>query len=328
MSVTVLGGAGFVGLNLVEALLARGEAVRVLDRGPVPEAARAAFAALPGRLDAVAGDVTDPAALAAAIPPGTRALVCGAAITADAGRDARDPETILAVNLAALVPTLRAARAAGVGRVVILSSTAALGEAAYGTEACDEERPADPTTLYAITKFAGERVGARLGALWGLDVRAVRLSSVYGPWEYATGLRDTLSPHFQVMLAAHEARPALLARPCRRDWIYAPDVAGAVLALLDAPAPAHPLYNVAPGETSTLLAWGERLAALRPGFVCRLARDGEAPTIELHAERDRAPLDARRLAGEFGWRPAHPAAGTAAHLDAWWRRHADGLVAR
>ncbi len=328
MSLTVVGGAGFVGLNLAEAGLAAGRSVRVLDRGPVPEAARTALAIHPGRLGAVVGDVADPAALAEAIPPGTRFVVYGAAITADAERDARDPEAILAVNLAGLVPALRAAKVAGVARFVIVSSAAALGAAAFSGESLDEDRPADPATLYAITKFAGERLGARLGALWGLDVRAVRLSGVYGPWEHATGLRDTLSPQFQVMRAAQEERPALLARPGLRDWIYAPDVAGAVLALLDAPAPRFPLYNVAPGGVSSVLAWGEALARLRPGFVCRLAAPGETPTIALHTDHDRAPLDARRMAQDIGWRAAFDPTETPAHLAAWWRRHAEGLPTR
>lgn len=327
MSVTVVGGAGFVGLNIVEALLAAGRAVRVLDRIPLPPAALAAFGARPGQLEVVAGEVTDPASVDAAIPPETRAVVYGAAITADAERDARDPEAILAVNLAALVPVLRAAKAAGAARVILLSSAAALGGAAFAQGPLTEDTPADPASLYAITKLAGERVAARLGALWDLDVRSVRLAGVYGPWERATGLRDTLSPHLQVMLAASEERPALLARPGTRDWIYAPDVAGAVLALLDAPRPAHALYNVA-AAPSSVLAWGERLAGLRPGFVCRLAAEGEEPTIALHAARDRAPLDTTRLAADLGWRAAHAAADTPALFDAWWRRHADGMHAR
>ena len=64
MSILVTGAAGFVGLNLLEALLGRGESVVAFDRQPLPAAARADFAALSGRLRAVSGDVRDRDAIA------------------------------------------------------------------------------------------------------------------------------------------------------------------------------------------------------------------------------------------------------------------------
>jgi len=317
----VFGGAGFVGLNIAERLLAEGEAVVLFDRSPLPDAATAAFAALPGSLEVVRGDVTDVGDITHAMTYQVDTVVLGAAVTADAAREARDPETILQINLAALTPLLRAARDADVRRVINLSSAAAYGHAAMDVATVAEDTPPQPIGLYGITKFASEMIGGRLAALWSLDFVNLRLSGVFGPWERATGVRDTTSPQFQITEAARHGTPALLQRPGVRDWVYAPDVARAVHAIAQAPSLQHRIYNVSAAERWSALAWGEQLAALRPGFVCRLARAGESPTIDLHAPTDRAPLSVARLQAELGWQASFGMAASAWHLDAWCRRH-------
>lgn len=318
----VFGGAGFVGLNIAERLLADGEAVVLFDRQPPPGAAIDAFATLPGSLEVVLGDVTDVNAVTRAMTYEVDTVVLGAAVTADAARETRDPETILQINLMALTPILRAARDAGVRRVINLSSAAAYGKAAMGVAMVDEDSPPQPTGLYGITKFTSEMIGGRLADLWSLDFVSLRLSGVFGPWERATGMRDTTSPQFQITEAARRGTPALLARPGLRDWVYAPDVAHAVHVVAQAATLSHRIYNVSSPQGWSALAWGERLAALRPGFECRLAREGEAPTVDLHAPADRAPLSVARLQAELGWQAGFGMEASADHLEAWCRHHA------
>ena len=322
MKTLIFGGAGFVGLNIAERLLAEGESVVLFDRSPLPDAASEAFAALPGSLESVQRDVGDVQAVTRALAREVDNVVLGAAVTADAAREAREPETILQVNLAALAPILRAARDAGVRRIVNLSSAAAYGRAAMDVARVDETAAPRPAGLYGITKFASEMIGERLADLWALDFASLRLSAVFGPWERATGVRDTTSPQFQITEAARRGTPALLARPGVRDWVYAPDVARAVHAVLRADSLGHRVYNVSTPDAWSALAWGERLAALKPGFECRLAREGEAPTIDLHSDTDRGALAVGRLHAELGWRAGFGLDDSAAHLDAWCRRHA------
>ena len=321
MKTLIFGGTGFVGLNIAERLLTEGEDVVLFDRSPLPAAAATAFAALPGALDVVQGDVTDVAAVTQAVTDHVGTLVLGAAVTADAAREARDPETILQVNLMALTPILRAAREAGVGRVINLSSAAAYGRAAMGAVPVDETTPPQPTGLYGMTKFGSEMIGGRLAELWSLDFVSLRLSAVFGPWERATGVRDTTSPQCQIAEAARRRTPALLARAGVRDWVYAPDVARAVQAVAGAAALEHRLYNVSSAATWSALAWGERLATRRSGLECRLAVDGETPTVDLHAPADRAPLAVARLQSELGWQATFGMDASADHLDAWCRQH-------
>lgn len=321
MNILVFGGNGFVGLNIAAALLARGHAVTLFDRAGLPPAAAKDFACYVDRLTAIQGDIRDQLAVEGAIAAGYEAIVLGAAITAGPERDASDPETILRVNLLAQVPVLAAARRCGVKRIVNLSSAAAYGISAFGNTPLAEEAACDPVSLYAITKFASEKVAARLAVLWQCEIVSVRLSAVFGPWERATGVRDTLSAQAQILTAMQGGREAVLVRPGIRDWIYAADVAEAVTLLIEAERPKHQLYNISTGVEWSALQWGQELAALHPGFNCRLAETGETPTVDLHSPADRAPLSVARMAEEFGWRARFGCADSAADLSRWWTAH-------
>jgi UDP-glucose 4-epimerase len=325
MRILIFGGCGFVGLNIASALLARGHAVTLFDRTGLPPVAVRSLACHAGLLTVVQGDVTDRQAVEDVIDAGCDAIILGAAITADAARDAADPESVLRVNLLAHVPILAAARRCAVARVINLSSAAAYGDAGARLQLLDEETVCDPVSLYAITKFASERIAARLATLWQIDVISVRLSGVFGPWERATGVRDTPSPQAQIAIALRQRREAILPRPGIRDWIYAPDVAEAVTLLVEAARPRHRLYNISTGKQSTALQWGQDLAGLHSGFVCRLAEPGEAATIDLHGPADRASLSVERMAQEFGWRARFGCADSAADLNTWWTQHEEGI---
>jgi UDP-glucose 4-epimerase len=324
LKILIFGGTGFVGINIAAALLARGHEVTLFDRADLPRAAQQVFASYGDNLTVVPGDVTEPHSVESVIAGGYDAIILGAAITAGPARDAADPQSILQVNLLAQLPILMAARRSGVTRIINLSSAAAYGAAAFRHALLDEELPCEPVSLYAITKYASEKVAARLAALWQSDIISVRLSGVFGPWERATGARDTPSPQMQMMAALQRRKEAVLSRPGIRDWIYASDVADAVRLLIEAAKPKHGLYNISTGREWSALQWGQALASLHDGFVCRLAKSGEAPTVDLHSEADRAPLSVSRMEQEFGWRAGFGCADSAADLDRWWTHHGEG----
>src|SRR6267142_5459448 len=234
MRILVFGGAGFVGLNIAAALVMHGHAVTVFDRAGLPPDARKEFASHGDRLTAIQGDVTDSQAVGAVIATGYDAIILGAAITAGPEREAVDPETILRVNLLAQAPILIAARKSGVKRIINLSSAAAYGASAFRDVLLDEDTLSDPASLYAITKFASEKVATRLAGLWQQEIISVRLSAVFGPWERSNDVRDTPSPQAQILAAMQQGYEAVLSRPGVRDWIYAVDVAEAVTLLIEA----------------------------------------------------------------------------------------------
>lgn len=342
----IAGGGGFVGLNIAECLLRSGHGIVLLDR-VVPDLALSALQAIGPPCTALLGDVRDPTVLQRACEDGVDAVVLGAAITADAVRDATDPESIIDVNLSALVRQLRAARDAGARRVINLSSIAALGRAAFSSTTgsrsdetgrngprqhrtlLDEATLADPESLYGITKFAGERIVERLGDLWCIDVCNVRLSGVFGPWERLTGARSTPSPQFQIAVHALAGRHAILDRPGMRDWLYAPDVGAAMVRLIEAQQPARRLYHLSSSQCYTALAWGRAMAAVWPmnGFVCRLAEPGEAPNVSLHGALDRLAMSTAQATADLGFTAAWQMQPSVQHYCRWIHSHPGWLEA-
>jgi UDP-glucose 4-epimerase len=318
MRVLVFGGAGFVGLNLADTLLARGHHVTLYDRTQLP--ATAVRVLVDDRLSVVQGDITDTKRIEALIAEGCDAIVLGAAITAGAHLERTNTERILQINVMAQIPILSAANRYRVRRVINLSSAAAYGAAGQRYQLLDEETPCDPISFYALSKFTSERTVARFASLLDRDFLSVRLSAVFGPWERIGKVRDTPSLQFQILAEFNRGAPAVLPGPGIKDWIYARDVAEAVAVLLEAERPQHRLYNISSGTPWSALRWGEAFAALHPGLQCRLAGPGETTLIELHGP-DRAPLSVTRMAEEFGWRARFGCADSAADLSAWWMQH-------
>jgi len=303
LRIALTGASGFVGLNLLERLLAEGHEVMALGLEALPEQARVAFATLPGALESRRIDVRDRDALATLVAElRPEAMIVGAAVTPGAAREAAMARTTLEVNVRGALDTLETAFAAGVGRALVLSSASVYGAAGKDAAELDEvASPPQPETVYGICKLAAERLCLRLAALRGWDVRAARIGSVFGPWERDTGLRDTLSAIFQVMQIARSGREVVLPRPGRRDWIYARDVADALAAILMAPRCPEPVYNIGPGREWSVADWCARLAA-ETGLSWRIADDPAEANVDYHGSVDRPPLSARRLERDFGFK--------------------------
>ncbi|MEO1104897.1 MAG: NAD(P)-dependent oxidoreductase, partial [Pseudomonadota bacterium] len=208
---------------------------------------------------------------------------------------------------------------AGAGRIINLSSAGAFGEAAFRHDILREETHADPVSLYSMTKFASERTASRMADVWGIDALSVRLSGVFGRWERRTSVRDTPSPQYQLCAAVRAGRPARIPRRDHRDWIYAPDVASAVLALIDAPRLNHRLYNVSTGERWAVFDWAEAFALHWPSFDISLTEPGERADIDFHAATDRGMLSIERLVADTGFKPAFDRDASAADYADWAR---------
>jgi nucleoside-diphosphate-sugar epimerase len=321
MNVLITGGTGFIGLNLAEALLARGDRVALFGLEPPPLNAKPTFAKLPGKVVAQLGDVRDEAALDRIFHEAEidRVIHC-AVVTANQARERRDPRSIMDTNILGTVAVLQAAQRHPVQRFVYLSSIEVYGTSAYTSEPLTEERTQPlPDTLYAVTKFASERTVLRMKALTGLDVVAARLGPAYGRWERQTPFRDTMSPQFQTLVHAIEqpGREIVLPRPGLRDWVYASDVAQGVLLLLDAPKLNHEIYNVGSGFRWTVDDWCRRLATRHPGLTHRLSSDPAECTVDLDGPADRGPVAIDRLSREFGYRPRYDLDAAFTDLMGW-----------
>lgn len=325
MTTLVTGASGFVGLNVVEHLLRAGRDVVALDRVDMPARARREFPALPGRMTFIGGSILSASDLSRALTAApVRAVIHCAVITAGSERERRDPEGIVAINVGGAVGTLAAAARRGVDRFVYPSSVAVYGAAARGVPLVGEDAvPTRPSMLYGMTKLACETLLPRIAEVGGARFAAARLASVYGPWEWATGARDTLSPMLSAVRHLRAGTEAVLGTPGLGDFIYARDAAAGLAALADAPALRHAVYNLGSGAVSSAAHWCRALQALAPGFRWRLAAEGEAPNTVSHVAFDRGALDIARLAEDTGWAPRRTMAEAAAeHLA--WETGADG----
>jgi dTDP-glucose 4,6-dehydratase len=307
MTTLVTGGAGFVGLNLLEQLLGRGDEIVCLSVNPLPDAAASDFAKLPGKLHMVQGDVTDLRSIDDAIDRfGCRRMIHAAAITAGTQRDESDPARIVEVNLIGTINALQAARKAKIERFIYPSTGGHFGEAGIDVGHFLEEeadRPV-PNSMYGISKYAAERTVLRLGALWKIDVRIGRVAVVYGRWEYETGLRDAMTTILQATRLAMAGGEAVFPKLGPADWIYAVDIARALLTLLDAPATTHRLYHLAIESPFDTVAWCDRLRKRYPAFRFRESTRIEDCNIAPLAPF-RTPFSGRRLREEFGFTPAY-----------------------
>lgn len=326
MTVLVTGGCGFVGINLAEALLGAGERVVLFDRIALPLPACQALGRHGARLSVVTSDVLDAKALQTVVADcNAERIVHAAVITADAVREAREPSKIVDVNVGGTINVLNAARAASCKRIIYVGSAQAYGATHEAGERLEEETsPSRPTDVYGISKFCAERIALRLGALWKLDVVCVRLGTVFGPWEFDTGVRDMLSPYLHTAQLAVRGEAAILPRKeYWRDWVYSRDVTAGLHALLRASSLRNTVYHLSSGMSwyGSFDQWCNALRAAYPRFAWRTAAIGEPPNVSFVVERDRSPMNVARIASDAGFVPRFgPQEAYPDYLD-WIRAH-------
>lgn len=322
MAYLVIGGSGFLGLNLAEQLLSADKHVILYDLAPPPAAAVEMLKRLPGRLDVVLGDVLSRDQLETAIQ-GRRIdhVIHAAAITAGAHRELAEPRRIAEVNLLGTIEALEFARRHQVKRLVYVGTGSVYGASGLkGAAELEEdvELPL-PASMYGITKYAAERTCLRYRELSGLDLVVARLAMVFGRWEYHTAARDTLSLPVQIYQLALHGKAAVLPQGALSDWIYAPDAARALIALADADRPEHTVYNIGTGMPWPLSAWCDRVRASFPGFSYSFSADPNQLTVGALAVKGRKPFAARRLGEGLGFRAQYPLDAAYEDYENWLR---------
>ena len=238
----VTGGAGFIGSHLAEALVARGESVRVADSFTTGKAAN--LAAIRAAIEIVEGDLADPDVARRAVA-GADYVLHQAAIPS-VPRSVDDPATTHRANVDATLQVLLAARDAGVRRVVYAGSSSA-----YGNQdglAKREDMPTRPLSPYALQKLVGEEYMRLFTELYGLETVTTRYFNVFGPRQ------DPSSPYSGVIAlfvtAMLAGRPATITGDGgqTRDFTYVANVVDGVLKAATAPNVAGEVINVATGR--------------------------------------------------------------------------------
>lgn len=202
MKVLVTGGAGFIGGHLVDALLAQGATVRVIDNFSTGK--RENLAHNLARIELVEADLCDPEACARAIH-GVELVYHEAAIPSVA-RSVNDPVASNRVNVGGTVELLQAARVAGVKKFVYAASSSAYGD----TEVLPKVETMTPRPMspYAISKLAAEQYVSVFGRLFGFETVSLRYFNVFGPRQDPKSEYAAVIPKFITRVLAGE-RPLI-----------------------------------------------------------------------------------------------------------------------
>ena len=297
MRAVVTGGAGFIGSHVVEALLARGDEVHVLD-----DLSRGTRERVAAGAELHVGDIREPDAVFDSVRP---EAVFHLAAQADVRVSVERPDFDADVNVLGTVRILEAARRSGAK--VVFSST---GGAVYGecTSPAMESAERRPLAPYGTSKLCGEEYLATWNRLYGTGHVSLRFANVYGPRQEPHGEAGVVAIFMGLLHAG--GTPKIYGDGSQtRDYVFVADAVRAMLAALDHEGGG--VFNIGTSvETSVVELYDAIQGA---SGVTRKAAFAEARLGELQ----RSVLDSSLAGRELGWRPEHSLHDGLARTWAW-----------
>ncbi|GIU93841.1 MAG: UDP-glucose 4-epimerase-like protein [Gaiellaceae bacterium] len=247
MKVLVTGGAGFIGSNLVRALLARGDEVRVLDN--FSTGSRRNLDGLERDVEVVEGELRSYERVHNAVR-GTEVVYHLGAL-GSVPRSVQDPLTSSAVNIEGTLNVQLAARDEGVRRVVFASSSSV-----YGNQPelpLRETMAPDPVSPYGVAKLAAERYCVSFSRVYhSFETVVLRYFNVFGPRQDPTSQYAAVVPRFITAIA--EGRPVTVYDDGEqsRDFTYVDNVVRANLLAADAEGVSGRIFNISAGSPTSV----------------------------------------------------------------------------
>jgi UDP-glucose 4-epimerase len=249
----VTGGAGFIGSHIAEALVNRGDRVRVLDNLCTGKLSN--LAPIAERIEFIAGDLTDPDAVARAVA-GVDCIFHEAAL-ASVPLSVERPLDTNAACVTGTVTLLDAARRANVRRLVYAASSSAYGDRPTSSKR-EDDLPA-PISPYGAAKLAAELYCQAFNATFGFETVCLRYFNVFGPRQDPDSPYSAVIPLFMTAMLAGR-RPTVYGDGMQsRDFTFVSNVVDGNLLAADAPNVAGRVINLANGRSTSLL---ELLSAL------------------------------------------------------------------
>lgn len=288
----VTGGAGFIGSHVVEALVQRGDHVRVLDN--FCSGTRANLASWLNRIELLEGDVREAALVGRAVA-GVDYVLHQAALRS-VPKSLIDPVGYHEVNVAGTLHVLMAAREAKVKRVVVASSSSVYGDTEQLPQR--EDQCADPISPYAATKLADELYGRLFTKAFGVPTVCLRYFNVFGPRQSLESEYAVVVPKFITCLLQGEQPPVHGDGRQSRDFTFVANVVDANLKACTAAQAPGEAFNIAGGKAHTILDLVEMLNRLI-GTKIPPTLGPPRPGDVKHTRADIGK--ARRL---LGWEPA------------------------
>jgi UDP-N-acetylglucosamine 4-epimerase len=303
----VTGAAGFIGSNLVEALLRLGQRVVGLDnfatgyRENLEDVERAVGGAAWARFAFHEADIRDDAACARVCERVD--YVLHQAALGSVPRSVNDPRTTNAVNVDGFLNMLVAARDAGVKRFVYAASSAAYGDSPALPKV--EDAIGKPLSPYAVTKVVNELYARVFEDLYGIGTVGLRYFNVFGPRQDPDGAYAAVIPRWIGRVLAGERCQIYGDGETSRDFCFVDNAveANILAALSDHPEATGNIYNIACGARTTLAELhgliNERARALRP----ELAIVAPEYVAERAGDVRHSHADISKAAGRLGYAP-------------------------
>jgi UDP-glucose 4-epimerase len=244
--VLVTGGGGFIGSNLVRALLERGDDVRVIDNFSTGN--RANLADLAGEVEVVEGELRSYERVHAATR-GVEVVFHQGALPS-VPRSVQDPLTTGAVNVEGTLNVLLAARDEGVRRVVFASSSSVYGNSDELPRV--ETQNPDPISPYGVSKLAAERYCVSFSRVYPLETVALRYFNVFGPNQDPSSQYAAVVPRFVTAIADGRPVPVYGDGDQKRDFTFVSNIVEANLLAADAGEVNGTIVNVATGRATSV----------------------------------------------------------------------------
>ena len=315
----VTGGLGFIGSHLVDAIIARGDEVVILDalswgssvdhvpRMPVVGGgALHRIGELPRGSCVVVGDVAD-AELARVLAALTHAGYHLAAQT-HVDRSYGDVMPFAVSNAVGSASVLQAYREAG-KRLVYVSTDEVYGDCWEGSY--QESQPLAPRNVYSALKAAGDLLAQNFALLFGVDVVIARPSNNYGPRQFP----EKLVPRIATDVLAGRQFPIFGDGGQERDWVWVGDTVAALLALMERGTSGR-VYNIGVHQHRTVRAVAERICSI---LGARFEDHVEHVEDRVRGDR-RYSLDSSRIQAEVGWAPTKTFDAGIVETVEWYRR--------
>ena len=253
----VTGGAGFIGSHVAEALVKRGDRVKVMDNFFTGK--RENLASIEGGIELIEGDVRD-ATLCQEVLEGVDAVVHLAALH-EVARSVECPMETHEVNVSGTLNLLLGAHRAGVKKFVFASSSAIYGENPV-IPRLETMLPAPSSSPYAVTKQSGEYYCQLFSTLYGLDTICLRFFNIYGPRQDAASTYAAVIPKFISLLLAETAPTIYGDGEQSRDFTFIADCVAGVLAACETPGLSGRVFNIGTGRGTTVHRLYDQLQSL------------------------------------------------------------------
>jgi len=244
----VTGGAGFIGSNIAEALVKRGDRVRVFDNFVTGRRENLEAA---GRVELIEGDLRDPVAVRRAVA-GVDGVFHEAALRS-VPRSVDDPTSSNEVNITGTLNLLMACREAKVRRVVYASSSSVYGDDPALPKV--ETLPTNPISPYAVSKLGAENYCRTFARLYGLETVSLRYFNVFGPRQNPESIYSAVIPRFLEQALKREPLEVHGDGLQSRDFTYIDNVVQGNLRAMEAPAAgaSGEVFNVACNTRHSLI---------------------------------------------------------------------------